>query len=104
MELHGRRRSAGDHLCEVPYGDEGGAVKDPNAPEVLAWLGTLPLTDRLVTLHAVAIAIPALQHSRSWKARISAARDALGPNEVELGYILRAAERRSARLKEELAE
>jgi hypothetical protein len=78
-------------------------VKDPNAPEVLGWLETLPLTERLVTLHAMAIAIPALQHSWSWKARIAAARDALGPNEVELGYLLRAAERRSVRLKDELA-
>jgi len=78
-------------------------VKDPNAPEVLAWLETLPLAERLVTLHAMAIAIPALQHSRSWKARIAAARDALRPNEAELGYILRAAERRSEWLKEELA-
>jgi hypothetical protein len=78
-------------------------VNDPNAPEVLAWLETLPLTERLVTLHAMTIVFPALQHSRSWKARIAAARDALRPTEVELGYILRAAERRSVRLKEEMA-
>jgi hypothetical protein len=74
---------------------------DPS--EVLAWLGTLPLTERLVTLPAMTIVFPALQHSRSWKARIAAVRDALGPSEVELGYILRAAERRSVRLKKELA-
>jgi hypothetical protein len=63
-------------------------VIDPNAPEILAWLETLPLTERLVTLYAMSIAIPALQHSRSWKARIAAVRDALRPNEAELGYIL----------------
>ncbi len=36
-------------------------MTDPTTPEILAWLGTLPLREQLVSLHAMAIAIPALQ-------------------------------------------
>jgi hypothetical protein len=78
-------------------------VTDPTAPEILAWLGTLPLREQLVTLHAMAIAIPALQRSHPLKARTAVIRDELRPTAEELGDILRDASRRGERLKEEFA-
>jgi hypothetical protein len=38
-------------------------VTDPTSPEILAWLDTLPLRERLVTLHAMMFAIPTLQRT-----------------------------------------
>jgi hypothetical protein len=78
-------------------------VSDPTAPEILAWLGTLPLREQLVTLHAMAIAIPALQRSHPLKARTAVIRDELRLTAEELGDILRDAGRRGERLKEEFA-
>jgi hypothetical protein len=79
------------------------AMPDLNAPEILAWLDTLPLREQLVTLHAMSIAIPALQRSHPLKARIAAAHAALGRTAAQLGDILTAARSQAARLKEELA-
>ena len=78
-------------------------MPDPNAPEILAWLDTLPLRARLVTLHTMAIAIPTLQRSHPFKARIAAAHAALDPTAAQLGDILTAARSQAARLNEELA-
>ncbi len=78
-------------------------MTDPTAPEILARLGTLPLREQLVTLHAIMIAIPALQRSYPLKARMAAIRSVLRLTETELADILKDAARRSARLKEELA-
>jgi hypothetical protein len=36
-------------------------MTDPRTPEIIAWPDTLPLTERLVTLHAMTIAFPPLQ-------------------------------------------
>jgi hypothetical protein len=77
-------------------------VTDPTTPEILAWLGALPLREQLVTLHAMAIAIPTLQRSHPLKARIAAVHAALDPTAVQLGDILTAARSRAKRLKEEL--
>jgi hypothetical protein len=66
-------------------------MPDPNAPEILAWLGTLPLREQLVTLHAMAIAIPTLQRSHPLETRIAAAHFALYPTAPQLGDILTAA-------------
>jgi hypothetical protein len=76
---------------------------DPRSPEILAWLNTLPLTDRLATLHAMPIAFPLLRRSEEWKARIAVAHAELRPAAEELGDILRDAGRRGEQLKEELA-
>jgi hypothetical protein len=76
---------------------------DPHSPEILAWLNTLPLTDRLATLHAMPIAFPQLRWSEEWKARIAVAHAELRPTAEELGDILRDAKRRSEQLKEGLA-
>jgi len=78
-------------------------VTDPTTPEILAWLGTLPLREQLVSLHAMAIAIPALQRSHPLKARTAVIRDELRPTAEELGDILRDASRRGEQLKEEFA-
>jgi len=79
------------------------AVTDPTPPEILAWLDTLPLREQLVTLHAMSIAIPALQRSHPLKARIAAAHAALDPTAAQLGDILTAARSQAERLKEDLA-
>jgi len=55
-------------------------VTDPTAPEILARLGTLPLREQLVTLHAIMIAIPALQRSYPLKARMAAIRSVPAPD------------------------
>ena len=78
-------------------------MTDPTAPEILAWLGTLPLRDQLVSLHAMTIAIPTLHRSHPLKARIAAAHAALDPTAAQLGDILTAARSQAERLKEELA-
>jgi hypothetical protein len=78
-------------------------VTDPTTPEILAWLGALPLREQLVTLHAMVIAIPALQRSHPLKARIAAIREELRPTAEELSDILTAGRSQAERLKEELA-
>ena len=47
------------------------ALTEPTAPEILAWLGILPLREQLLTLHATVI----LQRGQSRWARIAAAHD-----------------------------
>jgi putative SOS response-associated peptidase YedK len=61
-------------------------MTDPRTPEIIAWPDTLPLTERLVTLHAMAIAFPPLQRRPDWKSRIEAAHAALSPNAEEHGF------------------
>jgi hypothetical protein len=78
-------------------------MPDPQSPEILAWLETLPLPERLTALHAMSIAFPQLQRNREWKARIGRVRDELRPTSRELGHILKDAARRAERLKAELA-
>jgi phosphotransacetylase len=79
-------------------------VTDPISPDIIAWLETLPLREQAVTLHAMAMAIPALQRNQRWKARIAAARVALDPTAAQLADILTAARSRAKRLKDELAD
>jgi hypothetical protein len=74
-------------------------VTEPRALEIIAWPDTLPLTERLVILHAMAIAFPPLQRRPDWKSRIEAAHAALSPNAEELGDILKAASRRAEQMK-----
>jgi hypothetical protein len=78
-------------------------VTDPTAPEILAWLSTLPPREQLVTLHAMTSAIPTLQRSHPLKVRMAAIRDELRPTAEELSDILTAARSQAERLKEELA-
>jgi hypothetical protein len=78
-------------------------VTDPTSPEILAWLDTLPLRERLVTLHAMMFAIPSLQRNHGWKARIAGGHDAFNPTAAQLADILTAARSRAQRLKKELA-
>jgi hypothetical protein len=78
-------------------------MTDLTPPEIIAWLGTLPLRDQLVTLHAMTIAIPTLRRSYPLKSRMAAIRSVLRLTETELADILKDAARRSGRLKEELA-
>jgi hypothetical protein len=61
------------------------AMTDLTPPEIIAWLDTLPLKDQLMSLHAMTIAIPALQRSQPLKARTAAIRDELRPTAEELG-------------------
>ena len=68
------RSSATRRDGRVEPSDGGCAVTDPTTPELLAWLGTLPLREQLVGLHAMAIAIPAVQRSHPLKARTAASR------------------------------
>jgi hypothetical protein len=79
------------------------AMTDPHTPETTAWLDALPLNERLVILHAMAIAFPPLQRRKEWKARIEAATAVLRPTAEELDDILKAAGRRAERLKDEFA-
>jgi hypothetical protein len=78
-------------------------VIDADNPETIAWLDSLPLRTRVIALHAMMIALPNLQRSRGWKARIAAAHAALDPTAAQLGDILTAARSQAERLKEELA-
>jgi hypothetical protein len=45
-------------------------MRDPRAPEILAWLRTLPLRDRLATMHAMSAAFPVIKNDRAWTARV----------------------------------
>jgi hypothetical protein len=78
-------------------------MHDPRNPEILAWLETLPLTERLATLHAMSFAFPVLKNDRGWKARIDAVRAKLKPTAEDLARILIEAVRISRRLKIQLA-
>jgi hypothetical protein len=78
-------------------------MPDPRTPQILAWLDTLPLVERLATMHAMASAFPPLQRSAYWKARMGALRDELRPTARQLGDILKEAGRIGGRLKAELA-
>lgn len=77
-------------------------MHDPRTPEILAWLETLSLRERLVTMHAMMIAFPVLQRDAEWKARIGAVRAELMPDAWQLGEILREANRQAERLKADL--
>jgi hypothetical protein len=77
-------------------------MTDLTPPEILAWLETLSLRERLVTLHAMSIAFPRLQRDAEWKERIGAVRAELEPDAVELGDILREAALQAERLKGEI--
>ena len=66
-------------------------------------MGTLPLRDQLVTLHAMTIAIPTLQRSYPLKSRMALIRDELRPTAEELTDILTAARSQAERLKPEIA-
>src|ERR1700730_10737332 len=87
----------------VEPSDGSCAVTDPTTPEILAWLGALPLREQLVTLHAMVIPMPALQRSHPLKKRIAAIREELRPTAEELSDILTAGRSQAERLKEELA-
>lgn len=78
-------------------------MPDPRTPEILAWLDTLDLAERLAAMHAMMIAFPALQRSRDWKARLAALRGELQPTAGQLGDILKATGAIAGRLKDELA-
>lgn len=78
-------------------------MTDPSTPEILAWLETLPLSERLTMLHAMVLAFPQLDRSHDWKARIASVRAALRPTVEALGDILKEASRRSELLKAALA-
>jgi hypothetical protein len=69
----------------------------PETPEAAASVASLPVRDRLITLHAIQIVFPRLLRSSQWKARIAEARAALKPGTVELAEILKAARQQSAR-------
>jgi hypothetical protein len=58
-------------------------MTDLTPPEIIAWLGILPLRDQLVTLHAMTMAIPTLQRSYPLKMRMAAIRDQLRPTAEE---------------------
>jgi hypothetical protein len=74
-------------------------VSDPTAPEILAWLDTPPLRDRLATLHTMPIAFPQLRQREEWQARVALAHAELRPTAEELGDILNDASRRGEQLK-----
>jgi hypothetical protein len=78
-------------------------MTDLTPPEIIAWLGTLPPREQLVTLHAMAIAIPTLRRSHPLKERMGTIRNELQPTAEELSDILTVARSRAERLKEELA-
>ena len=78
-------------------------LTDLTAPEILAWLDTLPLRDQLVSLHAMTIAIPTLQRNYPLKQHVAALHATLDPTAAQLEDILTAARGRAERLKEELA-
>jgi hypothetical protein len=76
-----------------------GPMHDPRTPEILAWLESLSLRERLTTLHAMSFAFPLLKNDRGWNVRISAVLVELGPTKREHEDILMEAARMSARLK-----
>jgi hypothetical protein len=78
-------------------------MTDLTSPEIIAWLGTLPLRDQLVTLHAMTMAIPTLRRSNPLKMRMAAIRDQLRPTAEELSDVLTAARSQAERLSAELA-
>ena len=71
--------------------------------EIIAWLETLPLTERLATLHAMSFAFPTLKNDQGWKARTDAVRAELKPTAEDLARILIEAVRISRRLDSEIA-
>jgi hypothetical protein len=54
-------------------------IRDPRTPEIMTWLESLPVRERLATMHAMSIAFPMLQKSSEWKHRMAAVRGALKP-------------------------
>jgi hypothetical protein len=91
------RVEAGDRRAYI------GAMTDLTPPEIIAWLGTLPLRDQLVTLHAMTMALPTLRRSYPLKSRMTLIRDELRPTAEELSDILTAARSQVERLKPEIA-
>jgi hypothetical protein len=78
------------------------AMRDPRTPEILAWLATLPLHDRLATMHAMSVAFPHIKNDRGWTARIEAVVAELKPTAREHMDILIEARRISRSLKHQL--
>jgi hypothetical protein len=77
-------------------------MRDPRTPEILAWLATLKLRERLATMHAMSFAFPLLKNDRGWRARIDEVVAALAPTARQHQDILIEAGRISQRLKRQL--
>jgi hypothetical protein len=78
------------------------SMRDPRTPEILAWLETLPLSQRLATLHAMSFAFPLLKNDRQWIRRIEIVLDELQPTAAQHADILFEAGSISLRLKRQL--
>jgi hypothetical protein len=63
-------------------------MRDPRAPEILAWLRTLPLRDRLVTMYAMSAVFPVIKNDRDWTRRIDAVVAELNPTQREHADIM----------------
>ena len=77
-------------------------MRDPRAPEILAWLRTLPLRDRLATMHAMSAVFPVIKNDRDWTRRIDAVVAELNPTQREHADIMIEAGRISRALKQQL--
>jgi hypothetical protein len=65
-------------------------MTDLTPPEIIAWLDTSPPREQLVTLHAMAIAVPTLRRSYPLKERMALIRDEPRPtNEQRHKALLR---------------
>jgi len=78
------------------------AVTDPQSPETIAWLESLPPRERAITLHAMMLVFPKLQRNYEWKRRIGDTQAELDPTTEELGDMLREASRQAERLRDAL--
>ena len=74
-------------------------MRDPRTPEILAWLPTLPLRDRLATMHAMSAAFPSVKDDPAWTARVDAVVSELKPTSREHWEIMVEAGRISRNLK-----
>jgi hypothetical protein len=79
-------------------------MRDPRTPQILAWLATLTLRERLATMHAMSFAFPLLKNERGWRARVDEVIAALAPTARQHEDILIEAGRISQRLKRQLTE
>jgi hypothetical protein len=72
-------------------------MRDPRVPEILAWLRTLPLRDRLATMYAMSAVFPVIKND--WTCRIDAVVAELNPTPREHADITIEAGRISRALK-----
>jgi hypothetical protein len=77
-------------------------MRDPPAPEIMAWLRRLPPRDRLAMMYAIAGVFPVLDEVRAWTAGIDDVLAELKPTPEEHEDIMTEGRRISRMLKRQL--